>query len=141
MNCVLQKRRTSSSVAQTVAQRTLAVASPGFAEAAPRRAVGRAAGELHPRVAAISCHSQPCHRPREGMREPQPPSVPASSRLSRRLLDSPSAEESVVGGTEERRRIRPPWPCLTLLGGGGGGLLGMKEAVAGPRRRQVNRAT
>jgi hypothetical protein len=38
---VLQKRRSSSSVAQAVAQRTPVVASRGFAEAAPRRAVGR----------------------------------------------------------------------------------------------------
>jgi hypothetical protein len=67
----------------------------------------------------------PRHQYREERREPQPPSGTASLRNpSRRLLDSPSAEECVVGGRygelpcrepaaagERKRRI--PSPALT----------------------------
>jgi hypothetical protein len=114
---------------------TQALASHGFAEAASSHRVGRhnGAGGSIPGHAAAGCHSR--------RRDPRSPSGTASSRSLRHPLDSPSAEESVVGGRdrelprrEPRCRIRPPRPSLASLRGGGEGRL-RTETGQGRRKR------
>lgn len=132
---MLQKRRTSSSVVQDAEQRPKHLPPTGLRR--PRRVtasdgtVGR--GGSIPGHAAAGCHSR--------RRDPRSPSGTASSRSLRHPLDSPSAEESVVGGRdrelprrEPRCRIRPPRPSLASLRGGGEGRL-RTETGQGRRKR------
>jgi hypothetical protein len=128
---VLQKRRTSSNVAQVVAHRTPAVASRGFADAAPHRAVGRRRRIRPPRPCLASLGAGGGRLGTEagrGRSKEQKEAVVGSRRQVK------PAESRCDGGRRRRRRPHRPAPDPATAGpasSGGGNRRGKETAGAG----------